>query len=147
MKVESLRSPSKKTGSLVYFPRMLDKIRQHAVGKLPPEYHPNLGGGFDERCVHFLCIEYSALVKRVNEGGTDDEILQWAFATGRKPNDEEIEIWNEFMRKRGWNDEATARLQSRLMESGFGNRTDIQTLFDYIDLDEGREPTRRTAGG
>jgi hypothetical protein len=33
------------------------------------------------------------------------------------------------------------------MESGFGNRTDIQTFFDYIDLDEGREPTRRTASG
>jgi hypothetical protein len=51
-----------------------------------------------------------------------------------------MEVWNEFMRKRGWDDEATKRLNERLTESGFQNRTDIQTFFDYIDLDEGRDP-------
>ncbi len=140
MKIQSLRSPSAKTAGLVYFARMLDKIRSQAKGALPSEYHANLGGGFDERCVHFLGIDYSALVNRVNEGGSDEEILEWAFAAGRRPSEEEVEIWNEFMRKRGWNDEATARLQSRLSESGFQDRTDIQTFFDYIDLDEGRDP-------
>jgi hypothetical protein len=42
------------------------------------------------------------------------------------------------MRKCGWNDALTKRLNERLLEGGFGGRTDIQTLFDYIDLDEGR---------
>jgi gluconokinase len=142
MNVPNLRSPVSQVGGLCYFARMIDKIRLHAAGQLPQEYHANLGGGFDERAVHFLWTEYPALVERVKQGGTDEEILAWAFAQGRKPSAEEIEIWNEFMRKRGWNDEATPILQRRLREGGFENRTDIQTMFDYIDLDEGRDPKK-----
>jgi hypothetical protein len=43
------------------------------------------------------------------------------------------------MRKRGWNDVATERLIQRKAESGFAQREDIQTFFDYIDADEGRK--------
>jgi len=42
------RSPSEKVGGLFYFGRMLDKIRLHAKGELPLDYHANLGKGFDE---------------------------------------------------------------------------------------------------
>ena len=138
MKVENLRSPSAKTSGLVYFARMIDKIRLHAAGQLPPEYHANLGGGFDERCLHFLGVDYDSLKERVHGGGSDEELLEWAFTHGQRRNEEEIEVWNEFMRKRGWNDEATERLRSRLAEAGFANRTDVQTFFEFIDLDEGR---------
>jgi hypothetical protein len=122
---------------------MLDKIRRHAAGELPAEYHQNLGGGFDERCTSFLRIDYAALAERVTAGGSDEEILEWAFQKGRKPAEEEIEIWNEFMRKRGWNDEMSPRLAQRKQESGFSERDDIETFFDYIDLDEGRDPRSR----
>ena len=40
-----LRSPSEKVGGLFYFRRMLDKIRLHAKGELPSDYHANLGKG------------------------------------------------------------------------------------------------------
>ena len=141
MKVENLRSPSAKVGGIFYFGRMLDKIRLHAAGQLPGDYQPNLGGGFDGRCVNFLRVEYSALVGRVKgSGGSDEEILEWCYSQGHKPTEEEIEVWNEFMRKRGWNDEATPTLQRRLREGNFEDRTDIQTFFEYIDLDEGRDP-------
>lgn len=136
MKVSSLRSPSAKVGGLNYFGRMIDKIRLHAARQLPEEYVPNLGGGFDARAVNFLWIEYPALVERVKQGGTDEELLEWAFAQGRRPSEEEIEVWNEFMRKRGWNDEGSERLEMRKRESGFSERTDIQTFFAYIDADE-----------
>jgi gluconokinase len=139
MKVENLRSPHDKVGGIFYFGRMVDKIRLHASGNLPADYQPNLGGGFDERICSFLRIEYPSLVERVKLGGRDEELLDWAFQEGHKPTDEEIEVWNEFMRKRGWNDEASERLQSRLAEVGAGNRKDILTFFDFIDLDEGRK--------
>jgi gluconokinase len=140
MKIQGLRSPHEKTGGIVYFGRMLDKIRLHAAGSLPGDYIPNLGGGFDERCVKFLWVDYPALVERVKQGGDDDEILEWCFGQGRRPSEEEIEVWNDFMSKRGWNDEAGARLRQRKAEGGFEKREDIQTFFDYIDLDEGRDP-------
>jgi hypothetical protein len=139
MPIENLRSPHAKVGPLAYFGRMLDKIRLHAAGKLPAEYQANLGSGFDQRCVELLDIRYETLVLRVHEeGGSDEEILEWCFQAGQKPSLALIEVWNEFMRKRGWNDDGSTRLQERLRESGFGDRTDIQTFFDYIDLDEGR---------
>ena len=51
------RSPAEKIGGLVYFGRMLDKIRAHAKGELPAEYVEKLGSGFDGRCVRFLGID------------------------------------------------------------------------------------------
>jgi len=45
MATVALRSPSEKVGGLFYFGRMLDKIRFHAKGELPPDYHQNLGKG------------------------------------------------------------------------------------------------------
>jgi gluconokinase len=140
MNIPGLRSPHAKVGGIFYFGRMIDKIRLHEAGKLPDDYVPNLGGGFDERCVHFLRIDYAKVVERVKQGGGDDEVLAWCFQNGRKPNDEEIEIWNEFMRKRGWNDEAAARLAQRKAEGNFSDREDIKSFFDFIDADEDRKP-------
>jgi Domain of unknown function (DUF5069) len=143
MNVPNLRSPFVQVDGIYYFARMVDKIRLHSTGSLPIEFQANLGSGFDGRCVSFLWIEYPALVQRVKDGGDDEEILEWAFMQGRKPSAEEIEIWNDFMRKRGWNDESSRRLAVRKQESGFPDREDIQTFFDYIDMDEGRDPKKK----
>jgi hypothetical protein len=135
-----LRSPSEKVGGLFHFGRMLDKIRLHARGELPSDYHANLGKGFDEKCVKFLRIEYDALVERVNGGGTDEAILDWCFTVGRKPTENDIYVWNEFMRKLGWNDEISEIVVRRKVEAGMTDRSDIQTSFQFIDADEGRLP-------
>lgn len=135
-----IRSPSAKVGGLVYFGRMVDKIRAHAKGELPADYQPNLGKGFDESCVNFLRIDYGQLVERVKHGGTDEEILEWCFRAGRNPSQDEIYIWNEFMRKRGWNDEVSETLVRRKKEAGMAGRSEIVTMFAFIDADEGRVP-------
>jgi gluconokinase len=143
MYVPNLRSCYDQVGGIRYIGRMLDKIRLNAAGNLPPEYHANLGKGFDARALTFLDIDYPSLVERVKQGGTDEELLEWCFQRGRHPKDEEIEIWNEFMRKRGWNDDGTPMVLKRLAEIDCEDRTDIQTSFDFIDLDEGRDPRER----
>ena len=135
-----IRSPKEKLGGLVYFGRMLDKIRVQARGELPAEYVPNLGRGFDAKCCAFLHLDYDELVKRVKEGASDDETLEWAFTSGRRPNDKEITMWNEFMRKFAWRDEAAEILERRKREAGMENRTEIETMFEFIDADEGRSP-------
>jgi hypothetical protein len=141
MKVPGLRSPYEQVGGLYHFGRMLDKIRLHAAGRLPADYHPNLGVGFDGRCCSFLGVKYEDVVARVKLGGSDEEVLQWCFQNGRKPTEDEIEVWNAFMSKRGWRDGASARLAQRKKEDGLENRADVQTFFDLIDADEGR-PSR-----
>jgi Domain of unknown function (DUF5069) len=145
MKVENLRSPYVKTGGLYYFARMIDKIRLHTAGRLPPEYQQVLGLGFDGRTCRFLRIDYAELTKRALEGGSDEELLRWCFQQCRTPTEEEIAMWNDWVRKKGWRDETSKRLKQRLIESGFEDRTDIETMFDYFDLDEGRDPRDRPA--
>jgi gluconokinase len=133
-----LRSPHVKTRGLAYFARMLDKIQAEARGELPEEYRANLGRGFDANCLNFLRIDYGRIIERVKQGGSDEEILDWCYDQGRRPSDEDIYVWNEFMRKRGWNDEISDVLKRRKKESGMAVRSEIETMFDYIDADEAR---------
>ena len=41
--IPGLRSPREEVDGLVYFGRMVDKIRLEQAGKLPPDYQENLG--------------------------------------------------------------------------------------------------------
>lgn len=113
---------------------MLDKIRLHAQNKLPADY--NRGHGFDGRCVRFLRIEYAALAERTLKNGTDEEILEWCFQKGHRPDEEEIFVWNAFMAKRGWRDDVSEWLVEEKKKRGFAHRDDIQTAFDFHQADE-----------
>ena len=137
------RSAFDRTGGIVYFARMLDKIRLHAAGKLPPGYF--LGDDtdptwFDGRCSRLLGLRYAAIVERVLAGGSDEEVLEWCFSHGRKPGEEEILIWNGFMSKRGWRDAVSDELASEAQKLGVGDHAHIRTFFDLDDADEGRPP-------
>ena len=135
------RSPYDSLQGLVYFPRMLDKIRLHDKGLLPEPYLPHLGSGFDARCLNLLGVKYDDVKKLVLAGEPDEKVLAWCLAHGRKPNEEDIETWSGFMMKRGWRDEAGDRIVVRLKESGLEHRDkEAATMFDFIDLDENRTP-------
>ncbi|MBI2497361.1 MAG: DUF5069 domain-containing protein [Opitutae bacterium] len=142
--VPGLRSPYVMVGRLVYFGRMLDKIRLHAAQKLPADYQANLGKGFDGRCCNFLRVKHDELQARTLQGGTDEEILLWCHERGGPRTDEECEVWNGFMMKRGWRDAAHEVLRRRIKESSLEDRP-IQTMFDYLDFDEGRDPVAAPA--
>src|SRR5258708_1669627 len=137
MKIPGLRSSYEKVGGIVFFGRLLDKVRLNVQGKLPAGY--NLGPGMDGRCARFLHVEYAEIAKRALGGGTDAEILEWCFQKGRRPNDEEILVWNAFMSKRGWRDEASEGLAEEKRKRGFAHRDDIQTFFDFHKADEAED--------
>ena len=141
--VPGLRSPYARVGRVVYFGRMLDKIRLHAAGRLPAEYHANLGDArptlFDARCCRFLGVTYAELAAHTLAGGSDEEILAWAERAGTRHTDDECDIWNRFLMKIGWRDDRTAVLQERVRDNGLDGKP-IETFFDMIDYDEGRDP-------
>jgi hypothetical protein len=147
--IPGLRSPHETTGGLVYFGRMLDKIRLHAAGKLPEGWVAAIGmaypASFDARCCRFLGIDYDELVAETLKGGSDEELLAWAHDHGRHPTEDEMEIWNAFMTKRGWRDAGTQRVTERLAEIGLPPGT-VETMFEFIDLDEGRRTVENTNG-
>lgn len=146
--VPGLRSPYAKVGRLVFFGRMLDKIRLHAAGKLPSDFVTNLGDGHplfaDGRCCRFLRISYAELRDRALATDDDAAVLSWAEATGGPRTDEECEVWNGFMTKLGWRDSASNRMRQRAREWGLADRP-IETMFDLMDFDEGRDPVKRRA--
>ena len=139
--IPGLRSPAEQVSGVVYFARMLDKMRLSAAGKLPEDWDAMRGprkGSFDWRCCEFLQVEYAVLEAEVLKGEkTDEQLLEWAFAHGRRPDENDVELWNAFMTKRGWRDVGTERLNERLAEIGLAPGT-VLTMFEFIDLDEGR---------
>ena len=136
--VPGMRSPRVMVEDLVYFGRMLDKIRLEKAGQLPADYRENLGQGFDKACCEFLGVGYEKLKERARQGGTDAEILEWCGKQGKARDVEERKIWSVYLSKRGWRDEMSDRLVFRKKEAGWEGRNEIQTFFDYIDADEGR---------
>jgi hypothetical protein len=140
--IPGLRSPFDQVKGIVHFGRMLDKMRLAATGKLPSDWEASRGSksptSFDSLCCKFLKINYATLETEALKGDkSDEQLLEWAFQHGRQPTEEEIEIWNAYMTKRGWRDSATNRLNERLAQIGLAPGT-VLTMFEFIDLDEGR---------
>ncbi len=134
------KSPKDAVGGMRYFPRLLDKIRLHARGELPEEYHRNMGRAqaADGVCLNFLRIDYDTLKERVLAGGSDEEMLEWCYSNGRRLNEGDLVVWNSFILKHGWNDFATAVRDRLKQEAGLAERDDIQTIGDITDFEEGR---------
>jgi len=134
-------SPYLQIDGIVYFRRMLDKARLFAVGELREDLCSNLGKAMDAWTCEFLGVSYSGLSARLRvEGTSDEDLLEWCFSEGKKPADQEIKVWNAYMTKIGWRDYLSEKLSIRKAESGLADRDEIQTMFDYIDADEGRAP-------
>jgi len=132
-------SAYQETLGMIYFARMLDKIRLHAAVELREDFCDNLGSGLDGRCVNMLRVKYDDLVARVLQGGSDEEILTWCFENGRELNEGDIFIWNQFLKKVGWKDGVSEILARRKKESGLEGRDEIETMLEYFEYDEGRK--------
>jgi len=117
---------------------MLDKIRSLTSGELVREDVENFEKDFDQKCAIFLGVNYDLLVNYVNDGLTDEAILQSCFGMGQRRSEGEIHMWNEFMRKRGWNDELSGILQDQKKKHAMLSRSEIQTMFQFLDADSGR---------
>jgi hypothetical protein len=120
---------------------MIDKIRLKLAGKLPEEYHRNYGLsiGLDGQLCGFLNLKFEEIESRVGQGGTDEEIVEWIFARGLRPNRTQAFVWNEHSRKLGWNDRISSYNQAVKKEWG---REDLPhcTSFDLIEISEQRTP-------
>jgi len=130
-----------KTNGIVFFARMLDKMRLWLAGELPDDYVAKMRAknGYNSRCLRFLGVSYDDVLTQVKQEKTDEEVLDWCFENGKRPGEEEIFVWNQFMQKKGWRDEETEQLEDYKAQSGFPQRVDIMTFFDYYDVDEGRK--------
>ena len=141
--MEALPDDYAETSGVIFFARMLEKIRLKHQGLLPPDYNV-VGCGvwdcFDGRFCRFFGVDEERLLKRTIEGGSNEEVLDWCFENFGQPSAEKIEFWNSFITKRGWRDDSSAELEALKQAEGLADRSDVQTWADYHDVDEGRTP-------
>lgn len=138
-----IRSPYDTVSGIVLVARLIDKVRLDDAGRLPAGYHVGFILGnrtFDDRFCTFLGIRWETFTVNVRAGGSDEEILERCLAEGRRPDAEQIEVWNTFMQKRGWRDSGTPSLLRSKEEAGLSDRDDLVTFFDLMDVEEGRKP-------
>ena len=131
-------SPKLELNGLPYFPRLCDKIRLMQQGTLHPDFHNNLGKGFDLWTCQFLGVDYTDLRAQVESGLTDEETLAWAEKNGVQREDFVKAWFLHYLRTRGFRDDFSELLEKRKKEAAHTDRPEIQTFMDYLDADEGR---------
>ncbi len=137
------RSPKILLGGIAHLGRFIDKIRLRQAGEIQDYNYVTVG--FDKYLVDFLSINPKSFEQRVLAGGTDEELLAWVKANGRKPSDEEIVEWSQNLLASGPKDEtARQRFQGRLEDVATKRGVPVNSLppvttwVDVIELDEDR---------
>lgn len=133
------RSPRETMSGWVHLPRYIDKIRLHLVGKLHPDYQPNLGKGFDGMWLKAAGLTHEQMVEVVRNSITDGQVADWVGENVLKSDEEKSAHRAAMQNYPKADDQAMQdRLKSRLEAAGLAHRTDIRTFVDFIDADEKR---------
>ncbi len=133
------RSPRETMCGWTHLPRFIDKIRLHLAGKLHPDYHPNLGKGFDGLWLETAEIKKEDFFEVVKKSITDGEVCDWVLKNANKPDSIKAAHRDRMLNYPRKDDtEMQARLKMRKEAAGVGHRDDIQSFVDCIDADEKR---------
>ena len=129
------RALRQRLGGYVILPRMLDKGRA-TLAKTNGEY--NYDSTTDKRFLGFVGIDAEALLRELEAGKGDGEILDWINAHARSPRQPwEIEAWSASMERRGPDSDAeTLAGFAEYIGQHSITREDIRSWFDALELDD-----------
>jgi hypothetical protein len=137
------RSPKILLGGIAHLGRFIDKIRMRHAGKIQDYNYITVG--FDKYLIDFLQIDVKAFEQQVLAGESDEKLLGWVRANGRRHSDEEIAQWSKGLLAGGPKDEAAKqRFQGRVQDIALkrgvplASLPHVTTWADVIELDEGR---------
>lgn len=129
------RSPRVRLGGYVILARMLDKGRAEIAGT-QGEFHYNCP--LDQHFTRFAGIDADALKEQLKAGKGDGEILAWIEENSTaKRGAWEIQQWSAYHDNRGPDGDAeTLQFFSRLVGTSSTTRSDVNTWFAMLDLDD-----------
>ena len=131
------RSPRETMCGWMHLPRYIDKIRLHLAGRLPPDYQPNLGKGFDGAWLKAAGLTHEQLVEVVRGTITDGEVADWVRANVLRTDAEKRAHADGMLNYPKADDAAVQeRLRQRKEAAGLAGRDDIRNFVDFIDADE-----------
>lgn len=137
------RSPKVLLGGIAHLGRFIDKVRLRHAGKIQDYNYITVG--FDKYLIDFLQIDVKAFEQLVLTGESDDELLAWVKANGRKLSTQEVSQWTNGLLARSPDDDAArlrfqGRVQAIATKRGvlMTSLPPVTTWADVIELDEGR---------
>jgi hypothetical protein len=141
LKAEYPRSAKELLGGYLHLARMIDKARAREAGMNGDYIYPC---PLDKAFLEFLEVNeqdfaYAAKTR------TDELILDWLAVHGRPRSKKQVELWNRQMLERGPDDDAKWAYFRKTRDAIDATRSDIVTWIDLLDLEEGREVSRRPA--
>ena len=138
-----LRSPRETLGGYAILPRLIDKVRLHAKGQLPADYIPQLLApepALDGRLLAFTGLDADRLRDAILSTRTDAAVLAWVERHAHPHSDSEKRAWaQEIDAYRPSPDRVHLRME-RYPEVAAQVDVGAISVFDVIDLDEGRLP-------
>ena len=126
------RSPRARLGGFTILPRVLDKARATLTGT-HGDYKFN--NPLDNVLFAFAGVTADAFLAQVKTGAGDFEMLEWFNAQAKKAP-HEIAAWSAWTETFAENDVETREWMAGRIKTMDVRRTDIQTLFDYLDFDD-----------
>ncbi len=130
------RSPYDEVGGITFLPRTIDKMRAHIAGTAGPY---NAKVGYSTSLFELFGVSADEFEQLVRDNPTDEGVLQ-ALMARKSLSQAEIEAWNQRSINGSPTDEAGwARHWKMLEDAGFGDRKDVRTMYDRLDLDDGRQ--------
>ncbi len=146
--ISPLRSPRETLGGYVILPRLIDKVRLHARGKLPPEYHPQLLApepALDGRFLAFTGLDAGRLRAAILASRDDAAALSWVEHHGTPRTDAEKMAWAGAIDAYRPDPERAGRRAQNYPTVAARFDVGALSVFDLIDFDEGRiaAPTSR----
>ena len=136
-----IRSPRETLGGYVILPRLIDKVRLHARGKLQTEYHPQLLApepALDGRFLAFTGLDAGRLRAAILASPDDAAVLSWVERYGQPRTDAEKTAWAEAIDTYRPDPERTTRRAQNYPTVAARFDVGALSVFDVIDLDEGR---------
>ena len=128
------RSPRVNLGGFVHLPRMLDKVRAAAAGKLGEFIYPC---PLDQRFFAFTGLHPDALLAEARLGRSDTEMLAWVMQNlSPKRQPWEITAWSDYLTALSPGDVKRHQVFAEHIEKLGPGREDIVTYFDRLDLDD-----------
>lgn len=128
------RSPRVKLGGFVHLPRLLDKARAAAAGKLGEFIYPC---PLDNRFFAFTGLAADALLAEAKTGKSDTEMLAWVMGNlSPKRQPWEIKAWSDYLTALSPGDIQRHKVFAEHIEKLGPGRDDIVTYFDRLDLDD-----------
>ena len=139
------RSPREMLGGYVFLPRLIEKVRLHAEGKLPVEYVGNLlkpGLTLDGRLLTFTGLAAEEVRRAILASTTDEAVLAWVKRHAVPHTEDEKKRWIAEIDAYRPNAESAQRRREAYKEVAAVVDPGTLNVFDLIDMDEGRIPLK-----